>query len=69
MARPPAFLRSVCAAQGIDIRKVSRWVGHANINTTDSIYTHLFDGSATEDMDRLDSLAARPAAAQIPRIG
>ncbi len=63
------FYASACAAQGIDIRKVSRWMGHANINTTDSIYTHLFNGSATEDMDRLDSLAARPAAVPIPRIG
>ena len=44
-------------------------MGHANINTTDSIYTHLFNGSAAEDMDRLDSLAARPAAVKVPRIG
>ena len=63
------FYASACAAQGIDIRKVSRWMGHANINTTDSIYTHLFNGSATEDMDRLDSLAARPAPSRIARIG
>lgn len=62
------FYASACAAQGIDIRKVSRWMGHANNNTTDSIYTHLFNGSATEDMDRLDSLAARPAAPALPRI-
>ncbi|PZQ89164.1 MAG: hypothetical protein DI534_10460 [Leifsonia xyli] len=62
------FYASACAAQGIDIRKVSRWIGHANINTTDSIYTHLFNGSATEDIDRLDSLASRPAPASIPRI-
>lgn len=63
------FYASACAAQDIDIRKVSRWMGHANINTTDSIYTHLFNGSATEDMDRLDTLAARPAAKPIARIG
>ncbi|MDH6181633.1 hypothetical protein M2152_001815 [Microbacteriaceae bacterium SG_E_30_P1] len=44
-------------------------MGHANINTTDSIYSHLFNGSATADMDRLDNLAARPAAAAIPRVG
>ena len=44
-------------------------MGHANINTTDTIYTHLFNGSATEDMERLDSLAVRPAAAPIARIG
>lgn len=48
------FYASVRAAAGIEIRKVSRWMGHANINTTDSIYTHLFNGSHDEDMDRLD---------------
>jgi integrase len=63
------FYASVCAHAGVDIRKVSRWMGHANINTTDSIYTHLFNGSATEDMDRLDTLAARPAVQAVPRIG
>lgn len=63
------FYASACAAQGIDIRKVSRWMGHANINTTDSIYTHLFNGSAAADMDRLDALATAPAAAPVARIG
>lgn len=63
------FYASACAAQGIDIRKVSRWMGHANINTTDSIYTHLFNGSAVEDMDKLDALASAPAAVPIARIG
>lgn len=54
------FYASLCAAGNIEIRKVSRWMGHANINTTDSIYTHLFNGSHDDDMDRLDA-AARPA--------
>lgn len=54
-----AAYASVCAAAGIEIRKVSRWMGHANINTTDSIYTHLFNGSHDEDMDRLDAAAER----------
>src|SRR6185312_2594427 len=51
------FYASVCAAAGIEIRKVSRWMGHANINTTYSIYTHLFSGSHDDDddMDRLDA--------------
>jgi integrase len=63
------FYASVCAHAGVDIRKVSRWMGHANINTTDSIYTHLFNGSASEDMDRLDVLATAPAVAPVARIG
>lgn len=44
-------------------------MGHANINTTDSIYTHLFNGSAVEDMDKLDAFASAPAAVPIARIG
>jgi hypothetical protein len=32
-------------------------MGHANINTTDPVYTHLFNGSV--DMDRLDVAAQR----------
>jgi integrase len=51
------YYASVCAAAGIEIRKVSRWMGHANINTTDSIYTHLFNGTHDDDMDRLDAAA------------
>ena len=35
-------------------------MGHANINTTDSIYTHLFNGNHDADMDKLDALAQRP---------
>lgn len=47
----------MCGAAGIEIRKVSRWMGHANINTTDSNYTHLFNGTHDEDMDSLDAAA------------
>lgn len=63
------FHASVCAAAGIEIRKVSRWMGHANINTTDSIYTSLFNGSHDDDMDRLDTLAMTPATRAIAHIG
>lgn len=44
-------------------------VRRVDISTTDSIYTHLFNGSAAADMDRLDALATAPAAAPVPRIG
>lgn len=63
------FYASACAAAGIDIRKVSRWMGHASVNTTDSIYTHLFNGDHSSDMDKLDELASRPAAVPLPRLG
>lgn len=41
------------AASGVSIHKV--WVGHTNINTTDSIYTHLFNIDNTDDMARVDA--------------
>jgi len=63
------FYASACAAAGIDIRKVSRWMGHASVNTTDSIYTHLFNGDHETDMDKLGEVAARPLPLPMPRIG
>lgn len=67
------FYASACAAAGIEIRKVSRWMGHANINTTDSIYTHLFNGGHDADMDALDAVSARISdvrpVARLDRLG
>lgn len=64
------FYASACAAAGIEIRKVSRWMGHANINTTDSIYTHLFNGSHDADMDALDAVSARSSDVRpVARLG
>lgn len=40
------YYASLCAAAGIEIRKVSRWMGHANINTTDST-TRTYSTAAT----------------------
>jgi integrase len=63
------YYASVCAAAGIEIRKDSRWMGHANIYTTDSIYTHLFNGTHDEDMDRLDVVAQQdPSMASLRAI-
>jgi integrase len=45
---------SLASAAGVEIHKVSRWMGHADIVTTDRIYTHLFKGDAAHDMARLD---------------
>lgn len=50
---------SIMAAAGVEIHKVSRWMGHANISTTDSIYTHLFNTEHTEDMSRVDEWVGR----------
>jgi integrase len=53
------YYARVCAEAGIDIRKVSRWMGHTSVNTTDQTYTHLFNGSHDEDMGFLDALLSR----------
>jgi integrase len=55
------YYASVCAVAGIEIRKVSRWMGHANINITDSIYSHLFNGTHDEDVDKLEAASERRA--------
>lgn len=34
---------SILFAAGIEVHKVSRWMGHASISTTDGIYAHLYD--------------------------
>lgn len=52
---------SICASAGIPAYRVSRYMGHANVTTTLSIYTHLFAGDATDDMARL----ARPSASSV----
>jgi integrase len=49
---------SLCAEAGVPIHKVSRWMGHANVSTTDMIYTHLFaDNDA--DLAKLTRLAGK----------
>lgn len=50
---------SIMAASGIDIYKVSRWMGHANVATTDGIYTHLFTHDTADDMARVEAFIAR----------
>jgi len=46
---------SLMAAAGIDIYKVSRWMGHSNVAVTDGIYTHLFLADHSTDMEKLDA--------------
>ena len=47
------------AAAGIDVRKVAKFMGHANTATTAHIYTHLFDtddhSAAMAALDALDA--------------
>lgn len=49
---------SLCALAGIKVREVALFMGHANVTTTEHIYTHLFntdDHSAA--MSALDTMA------------
>jgi len=47
---------SLTAGAGIDIYKVSRWMGHSNVAVTDGVYTHLFNSDHSSDMERFDAL-------------
>jgi integrase len=49
---------SLMAGAGIDIYKVSRWMGHSNVAITDSVYTHLFTVDHSSDMDKLDAFVS-----------
>ncbi len=42
-------------AAGVEPYKVSRWMGHANLTTTDSIYAHLYEDDYSVDRDRLEA--------------
>lgn len=55
---------SIMAAAGVDIFKVSRYMGHSNVAVTDGVYAHMFRDAADVDMDKLDAFvtASRPRA-------
>lgn len=44
---------SMMFAAGVDVYKVSRWMGHANISTTDGIYAHLYVTDHATDAARV----------------
>lgn len=52
---------SLCAAVGVPVREVAKFMGHANTTTTEHIYTHLFDtddhAGAMAALDALDQPA------------
>ncbi|MCA2249959.1 tyrosine-type recombinase/integrase [Mycobacterium intracellulare] len=48
---------SLCAAVGVPVREVAKFMGHATTTTTEHIYTHLFDtDDHTDAMAALDAL-------------
>ncbi|QNJ94142.1 tyrosine-type recombinase/integrase [Mycolicibacterium fluoranthenivorans] len=48
---------SLCVAAGIPPLQLSRFMGHAKVTTTLSIYTHLFDDDHTETMAALEAMS------------
>ncbi len=44
---------------GYEPRKVSHWMGHANLNTTDTIYGHLYPSNYEHEVARMDSYLSR----------
>jgi hypothetical protein len=56
-------------ALGVPPLQVSRFMGHAKVTTTLSIYTHLFDDDHAETMAALEALSRPVRRAAIRRPG
>lgn len=58
---------SMMAAAGVDIFKVSRWMGHSDVAITDRIYTHIFKNDHKKDMQTVDQYLAAKGPCYVPR--
>jgi len=47
---------SICASAGAKDKQVSAWMGHENVITTLSIYSHLFAEDEARELDKLNAL-------------
>ena len=56
--RPPPHLRPLMLAAGFPPYEVSRWLGHANLATTDAIYAHLYPSDYSGHVDRFSAFVA-----------
>jgi integrase len=59
---------SLCVAAGIPPLQLSRFMGHAKVTTTLSIYTHLFDDDHAETMAALDAMSPPVDAPNVVQI-
>jgi integrase len=60
---------SLWASSGIEILKVSRWLGHGSTAVTEAVYTHLFKAELTNETQRYAAfLAAQTAAANAGKV-
>ena len=46
-------------AAGFPPYEVSRWLGHANLATTDAIYAHLYPSDYSAHVDRFSAFVAQ----------
>lgn len=59
---------SVWLAAGIEPFKVSRWLGHASLATTDTIYSHLYPSDHADDVAALEDFVRRAGIAGDPDV-
>lgn len=52
---------SLALAAGFQPYEVSRWLGHANLATTDAIYAHLYPSDYSSHLDRFSAFVASEA--------
>lgn len=52
---------SLMFAAGFKPYEVSRWMGHANVSTTDGIYAHLYPSDYNKQIARFEAFVAEPA--------
>lgn len=53
---------SLWLAAGFAPYKVSRWLGHANLVTTDTVYGHLYPSDYTSEIERFEAFVSEGAA-------
>lgn len=60
---------SLCVAAGIPPLEIARFMGHAKVTTTLSVYAHLFQDDHTDAMAALAGMATPPPANVVPLRG
>ncbi len=58
---------SLCVAAGIPPLEIARFMGHAKVTTTLSVYAHLFEDDHTDAMSALGAVS-QPSSANVVRL-
>ncbi|WP_240498260.1 tyrosine-type recombinase/integrase [Williamsia sp. 1135] len=59
---------SLCVAAGITPLEIARFMGHAKVTTTLSVYAHLFEDDHTDAMAALGAMGEHPTADNVVRL-